>query len=76
MKDNPIRDKFSLMNPFMWPNRIEEDSLQTGLSDAHQMRLMLLPLNLQEVSQREKREHGDPFLDFVVWTVSTNQTRR
>ncbi len=36
MKHNPITDRFSLMNPVMWHNQIEEDSLQTYLSGAHQ----------------------------------------
>lgn len=36
MKHNPITNRFSLMNPVMWHNQIEEDFLQIYPSDTHQ----------------------------------------
>lgn len=56
MKRNPITDRFGLMNPVMWSNQIEEDSLQTHPPDTHQTGcfVMLLLTNQEEVSTTDE----------------------
>ena len=83
MKHNPITDRFSLMNPVMWPNQIEKDSLQTHLSDTHQTGCFFNAFtNKSEHSRKTRTIWPSKVLFFswrilsLIWTLSAQNCQK